>query len=63
MNLFQQAKYLKHIGKLNDTKITFSNLNGRMVIYIQDREFFDFQAALRFLQEDARNIVEEAQAA
>lgn len=54
---FSDAQYLKHIGKLNNTKVTLEILESGPVVYIQDFEFYTFQQALRFLQEDARRVL------
>lgn len=50
-----QAKYLKHVGNEIDVKVTIRKVDGDVVIYIRDSEFFSFQSALKYLQQIVTN--------
>ena len=58
---YQQVKYLKHVGKLIDNKVTICIRDGIVCLHIADFEFVAFEPALRFLQEQSRNIVHASQ--
>lgn len=58
---YQQVKYLKHMAKLQDVKLTVCIRHGFVCLHIQDKEHLSFEAALRHLQEDARNIAHTSQ--
>ncbi len=55
MNLTQQLAYLKHIGELQNAKVTI-NVEAdcsRYEIRIHDHIFYTFQDALDYLKRDA----------
>ncbi len=56
MNLTQQIAYLKHVGELQNTKVTVKCDGGPIRIYIHDHMFTAFEDALRYLQRDAQMI-------
>lgn len=59
---YVQAKYLKHAGDTIDAKVSIHDRDGIVCIHIRDFEFETFDAALRFLQEDSRDIAHESRA-
>jgi hypothetical protein len=46
----QEAKYLKHAGKLIDVKVSFIIRDGKPVAHVQDYEFYTFASVLSFLR-------------
>ena len=58
---FPQVKYLKHVGKLIDVKVSICIRDGIVCLHMRDYEFVAFEPALRFLQEQARDIVHVSQ--
>lgn len=51
---FQNAKYLKHVGKLANIKVSFSC--NFYAIYMRDFVFESVESALRFIREDSRSL-------
>lgn len=49
--------YLEHIGKrCNDAKVRAHIRSGHRYVHIHNREFGNFNDALNYLREDARNV-------
>lgn len=57
MNLTQQMAYLKHVGELNNVKVTVICEGGQYRIHIHDLTFYTFTAALDYLKRDAQSVV------
>ncbi len=56
MNLTQQMAYLKHVGELQNVKVTVDVRDGEYEIHIHDHIFYSFKAALDYLKRDAQSI-------
>ncbi len=56
MNLTQQMAYLKHVGELNNVKVTLVCEDGKIEIHIHDHVFYSFDTALEYLKRDAANV-------
>lgn len=59
----EEVPYIKHVAELNGPKVTI-RVNcpfhqNEACIHIMDHGFATYEAALRFLQDDARNIVDK----
>lgn len=51
MNIsYNDAKYLKHSGRLIDVKVSIAIIDRVVYIHIRDYEFVDFKSALQCLQ-------------
>lgn len=63
-NLFEdQANIINHWGLQNNLKVVIKEIDGNDVIFICDFEFYSFESALRFLQNDSKSIVREEELA
>ncbi len=59
MNLTQQMAYLKHVGELQNVKVTVLCDGGRTEIHIHDHTFYTFQDALNYLKRDAQTLAHD----
>lgn len=57
MNLTKQMAYLKHVGKLQNAKVTIRCEKGHPEIYIHDFIFHTFEDALYYLKRDATTVI------
>ncbi len=51
-----EARYLKHMGKRIDTKVSFHVVDNNVMICIRKREFWSFNAAREYLKVISREI-------
>ncbi len=60
MNLTQQLAYLKHVGELQNAKVTIVTETdcARYEIRIRDHVFYTFQDALAYLKRDAQSLAQ-----
>ncbi len=59
------VRYLKHVGRSLDVKVTYRTVRGEPVLFIRDHEFFSFAPARRYVQQIAETelIVRNQEAA
>lgn len=56
MSLTRKIAYLKHVGKLQNVKVSLEFVDGKMFINVHDMQFTSFKTALDYLKRDAEMI-------